>query len=423
MLEDLAVNAEAIGSSARVPNRHSFAKWIACSIIALSLTGCGGGGGWYYRPPAGLPPIASSTLSESTAIPLQFLYPLPGYGGNDVLIPVSIGRGSPIYVVLDTGSTGLHVTQSALENSGASGSYTLTSTSIKATYSGGCVFTGNSANSQVSIGPIVVPNLTFDVVQPSSDCGVLGTNGILGIRPALVQDTDDPNVQNPMMLLPGNYRSGFVLSLWASPPTVTVGLTRGIRQEFGATSTPAPVETSPSEPHATYWGPPGESSSNHLQGGFPWCFTAYPSRSATPQPAPIATCTAATVMDSGGESGRIYMGAIAPSWYPVAAPSPEPSAFFAGATYGTPPVGTIIVAAMANDPAMSFTLPAAGTPVACGEYNEEGLLFGPTPPSYFENNTGMSPFFVADVMYDFGDSAFGVRAIPSFAAPPPLFCQ
>jgi hypothetical protein len=385
---------------------RSLGGWAALLTVGAMLAACG---------PFG---VNTTPASVSTTIPLMFEPASGANDGNDVLIPVSIGNGMPFYVILDTGSTGLKVTQTALTTYGAT-SYT-TGRSIKASFSGGCVYNGNSAKGPFKIGSIQLPTEYFDIVQPSSSCSSIFANGVLGVRPALVQSSDDPNVQNPMMFMPGNYGSGFILSLWASPPSMTVGLTDPIRQGFN--TTPAPVQISPASPNAEYWGPPGDTASENQQGGFPWCFAATAASNTVPRPVPIQTCTASTVMDNGGQQGRIYMGTSAPAWYPVATTTPS-AALFTNALVGTPPLGTVIVATMANDPAMTWTLPAAGIPQPCALYNAEQLVFGPTPAqSAFENNTGMSPFLENDVMFDFQKAQLGIRPINPIPSPPP-FCS
>jgi hypothetical protein len=351
------------------------------------------------------PPISPAPNPSSTTITLAMSSPPGDSSYHYAVIPISIGHGSRISdVMLDTGSPGLRITLAALEASNAT--YFATGKNTSTTFAdnnGNCTWAGFSAIGDIYVGGILIRHQFFDVVTSITACNDLGAlSGIMGVRPALVKSTDDARVGNLMMLLPGNFGTGYVASLYASPPTLTVGLTPSLKQGFVTVSPSPEIATVP--PYFTYWGPPNQSSFMDDEGTLPWCVTlTAPPGTVGPQPQPTATCTSFVVTDSGGNNGRIYLDETPPPWFPT----PQP------AGYAVAPAGAQIALSIGTS---SWTLPAAGT---CSDYNTIPIYFGNGPTEPFEDNTGISPFMEYDIMYDFADEQFGVHAATKAA---PAFC-
>jgi hypothetical protein len=96
----------------------------------------------------------SSVASASTAMSVVPVTVLDGQGTSEGARPtveVSVGNSPPVPVLLDTGSSGLHIFDNAVDT-GADSGVTLTDQPANITYSGGHRFTGVVANAVVKIG-------------------------------------------------------------------------------------------------------------------------------------------------------------------------------------------------------------------------------------------------------------------------------
>jgi hypothetical protein len=101
-----------------------------------------------------LPASAAEPASAHTspvAVPVTVLGGQGTPEGARPLVEVSVGNSRPVPVLLDTGSSGLHIFENAVETGPDSG-VTLTSTPSNITYSGGHRFTGVVADAVVTIG-------------------------------------------------------------------------------------------------------------------------------------------------------------------------------------------------------------------------------------------------------------------------------
>ncbi len=97
----------------------------------------------------------SSVAAASTAMSVVPVTVLDGQGTSDGARPtveVNVGNSPPVPVLLDTGSSGLHIFDNAVETGAGSG-VTLTDQPANITYSGGHRFTGVQADAVVRIGP------------------------------------------------------------------------------------------------------------------------------------------------------------------------------------------------------------------------------------------------------------------------------
>ncbi len=94
---------------------------------------------------------ASATAPLSATVPVTVLDGQGSTQGARPTVEVRVGNSNPVPVLLDTGSSGLHIFDTAV-NTGAGSGVTLTSKPANITYAGGHRFTGVVANAVVTIG-------------------------------------------------------------------------------------------------------------------------------------------------------------------------------------------------------------------------------------------------------------------------------
>lgn len=142
----------------------------------------------------------------------------PGGGGKFLRVAITVNGSSPIDLLLDTGSSGLHIFKAAL------GHTTVTTTSETITTQfGGEIFFGRKASGTVSIGSVAAPSpVVFDLVEsigcvpgnpycdPASvgkyftDSGIYGIMGI-GLR------NDPSGIYSPLAQLGAPLSDGYTL--------------------------------------------------------------------------------------------------------------------------------------------------------------------------------------------------------------------
>lgn len=374
--------------------------------------------------------IVTMPYSASTTIPLALdTLSVPSANAIEIMpmIPITVGNSSSFKVIFDTGSVGLHVFRSALMTYGDTEIPSPgPSSNVDANYGGtstsSCDWTGYHATSKVSIGSIDLPTAEpIDVIETASP-GCKGelsqANGILGVRPGLPANSPSPGdyiqLPNLMQLLPGNFGSGFIVSVYQSQPIITVGLPLPL--PTGYTYVQPTVQTLNAAPGTVYWDAHADAAATGTQGAFSWCLKFTPPTGSPASDQAIATCEPTAVTDSGGLTGRIYFDAAAPQWITTTGSTiPGVSA------QGTSPTGTTVTAYLNGTQMMPFTLPSAMVPVDCWGYNDLLLLFGDTPtPSGAEENFGLAPFFENDIMYDFrpNQNLFGVHTAVTIPVAP-----
>lgn len=136
-------------------------------------------------------------------------------GGAQPIVDIRVGGSSPVPVILDTGSSGLHIFANAV-NTGPGSRVTVTSQPANITYSGGHRFTGVVASAAVTIGSqVTAAPVPFALVQkafciaskPSCPAagGIAGFEqsqgayGILGIG----TESSKGDLTSPILGMPG----------------------------------------------------------------------------------------------------------------------------------------------------------------------------------------------------------------------------
>ena len=157
----------------------------------------------------------AEAATKSVVIPLSVAGAPGSQGGVSPMVKVSVGRAKPVPVILDTGSSGLHIFHDAVDATPGAG-VSVTSRSSNITYAGGHRFTGVVATAVVAIGSqATVGPVPFSLVNGAScvaskpTCkaagGIAGfeaktgAHGILGIG---MQSSRGP-VTSPILAMPG----------------------------------------------------------------------------------------------------------------------------------------------------------------------------------------------------------------------------
>jgi hypothetical protein len=190
--------------------------------------------------------IAGAAATPIT-VPLSVAGGQGSQGGASPIVEVRVGASQPVPVILDTGSSGLHIFASAI-NTTPGGGVNITSQKSNITYAGGHRFTGVVASAVVIIGSEATGGpVPFSLVNSASciaskpTCpaagGVAGfeakkgADGILGIG---MQSSQGP-VTSPILAMPGSFGQSWsvhlsgtngtlVLGAQAPPSTLTVAL-------------------------------------------------------------------------------------------------------------------------------------------------------------------------------------------------------
>lgn len=184
--------------------------------------------------------VAAIAVSSASAVPAAVAIPVTVLGGQGLpggiqpLVQVRVGRSPRVSVILDTGSSGLHIFANAVATGPASG-VTVTSAPANITYAGGHRFIGVVAAATITIGAQPTAHATpFALVQhavciPSKPTcpaagGISGFErqgiyGILGIGTA----TSKGPVASPILDMPGSLGRTWSLHLAGKGGTLVLG--------------------------------------------------------------------------------------------------------------------------------------------------------------------------------------------------------
>ena len=200
-------------------------KSVAVGLVTVGLLTLGGVGG---------------TSAASATAPLPATVPVTVLGGQGTTqgarptVEVRVGNSNPVPVLLDTGSSGLHIFDTAV-NTGTGSGVTLSSQPSNITYSGGHRFTGVVANAVVTIGSYATKMpVSFAYVErafciaskptcPASG-GIpgfeqSGAYGILGIG----TQSSGGGIISPILGMPGSLGKKWSLHLAGGSGTLTLG--------------------------------------------------------------------------------------------------------------------------------------------------------------------------------------------------------
>jgi PE-PGRS C-terminal aspartyl peptidase-like domain/Protein of unknown function (DUF3443) len=156
-------------------------------------------------------------------------------GGASPIVEVRVGTSQPVPVILDTGSSGLHIFASAIDTTTGSG-VSVTSQKSDITYAGGHRFTGVVASAVVTIGSqATAGSISLSLVNGASciaskpNCAAAGgiagfeadknADGILGIG---TQSSQGP-VTSPILAMPGTLGQSWSVHLSGTTGTLVLG--------------------------------------------------------------------------------------------------------------------------------------------------------------------------------------------------------
>jgi hypothetical protein len=178
----------------------------------------------------GAAPVESA---DGATLPIQFATFADGYRKPTVM--VSVGGGSAVPVLIDTGSTGLRILASAAGKTGVTSS----STSLTQSFADGTEYTGTLATTPATIGGLTTPApidlMLIDTVGcvgggtgcPTPTNQALVTDdkvyGTLGVSLAPPSGCASP-IYSPLLQLPGG-SSGYTISSGATSGSVVLGNT------------------------------------------------------------------------------------------------------------------------------------------------------------------------------------------------------
>jgi hypothetical protein len=179
-------------------------------------------------------PVAEAA-TKSVVVPLSVARPRDTQGGVSPMVEVSVGTAKPVPVVLDTGSSGLHIFQDAVDATPGAG-VSVTSEASNITYAGGHRFTGVVASAVVAIGSQATAGpVAFSLVDSASciaskpTCKAAGgisgfeartgAHGILGIG---MQSSRGP-VTSPILAMPGTLGLSWSVHLSGATGTLVLG--------------------------------------------------------------------------------------------------------------------------------------------------------------------------------------------------------
>jgi hypothetical protein len=181
-----------------------------------------------------LGPSGASAAQVSATVPVTVLDGQGTSQGARPTVEVRVGSSNPVPVLLDTGSSGLHIFDTAV-NTGTGSGVTLTSQPSNITYSGGHRFTGVVADAVVTIGSYATKlPVSFAYVEqafciaskptcPASG-GIpgfeqSGAYGILGIG----TQSSDGGIVSPIFGMRGSLGKRWSLHLAGASGTLTLG--------------------------------------------------------------------------------------------------------------------------------------------------------------------------------------------------------
>jgi Protein of unknown function (DUF3443) len=182
----------------------------------------------------GSPAVSAVAKPSPSKVPITILGGQGTLAGARPTVEVKVGNSSPVPVLLDTGSSGLHLFGSAIPTGPGSG-VTLTSEPANITYSGGHRFVGVVATAVVTLGAAAtsVPVRFADVERAFCIAGkptcpaaggipgfeAMGVDGILGIG----TQSSGGDLVSPIFGLPGSLGSTWSIHLTASSGTLILG--------------------------------------------------------------------------------------------------------------------------------------------------------------------------------------------------------
>lgn len=241
-------------AGARRPGRPWWGHATLGAVMVLALVaGCAtpsaAPGPVGTTPVSAVPPSGSTASSALAPTGSALSIPLSSItvdGTPKMTVPVSVGGGAPVPVVLDTGSSGLIIASSAVGPD-------VTSTGAAFTTD----FTGGSVNGTVETAPVTIGGVTtanpIDIVvaDPSGTTAGFftgGTQGIMGISSANTDTFTGQSIFAPNLQLPAPYDSGFTLQIgsgttptgtWTlGPTTAPVGAVAAAMTPITAGGTP-----------------------------------------------------------------------------------------------------------------------------------------------------------------------------------------
>ena len=203
----------------------SMFKKIPVGMAVIGLLTLGGLGGTSAASAGARPPAT---------VPVTVLDGQGSSQGARPTVDVRVGNSNPVPVLLDTGSSGLHIFNTAV-NTGTGSGVTLTSQPSNITYSGGHRFTGVVANAVVTIGSYATKMpVSFAYVEQASciaskpTCPASGgipgfeqsgTYGILGIG----TQSSGGGIISPILGMSGSLGKKWSLHLAGASGTLTLG--------------------------------------------------------------------------------------------------------------------------------------------------------------------------------------------------------
>jgi hypothetical protein len=227
---------------------------VAKVVVAVLLVAVGTGAG------CGSPAVSAVSRSSPSRVPITIQGGQGTSMGARPVVEVRVGHSPPVPVLLDTGSSGLHLFGSAIPTGPGSG-VTLTSEKADITYSGGHRFVGVVATAVVTIGTAAthVPVRFADVERAFCIAGkptcpaaggipgfeAMGADGILGIG----TQTSGGNLVSPIFGLPGSLGSTWSIHLRSTSGTLVLGA----RLPAGPSVTTIPMRQLGSSATAALW--------------------------------------------------------------------------------------------------------------------------------------------------------------------------
>jgi hypothetical protein len=239
-------------------HKRVFIGLATIGTLTLSGIGIGIGIGIGATAAATIPPV--SAQARSSVVPVTVLDGQGTPEGARPTVEVSVGESRPVPVLLDTGSSGLHLFDTAVDTGAGSG-VTLTSEPASITYSGGDKFSGVVADATVTIGssatkaPVAfayVERATCVASKPtcSASGGITGyeESGMYGILGIGTQQSDG-GIVSPILGMPKPLRTKWSLHLSGN----TGVLTLGARNPSSHSSTSIPMRQDGSSGGAALW--------------------------------------------------------------------------------------------------------------------------------------------------------------------------
>jgi hypothetical protein len=179
-----------------------------------------------------------SIAGTAHAVPANIAVPITvttsANGGAQTFVKVKVGNSAALPVLLDTGSSGLHIFANKVPTGAGSG-VSVTSTPANITYAGGHRFVGVVANAKVTIGsaqtsrsvPVALVN-TASCIPSKPTCpaqgGIAGMerhgiDGVLGIG----LSTSKGPVASPILGMAGSLGTRWSIHLGATSGTLLLG--------------------------------------------------------------------------------------------------------------------------------------------------------------------------------------------------------